>query len=95
MFGPIRLWNNEYAKSHPVVENKDAKIAQEQALDVKALMEDQRHYELTYKGDIQNGAVLLGQSIGIIKEVSSVKDIINDVVKGAEAAIKRISALIS
>nr|MDO8087606.1 nitronate monooxygenase [Candidatus Sigynarchaeum springense] len=95
VFGPIRLWNNDYARSHPVVENKDAKIAQEQSIDAKALMEDQRHYELTYKGDIQNGAVLLGQSIGIIKEVSSVKDIIDDVVKGAEAAIKRINALIS
>ncbi len=98
-FGPIRLWNNEYAKSHPVVENKDAKLAQEQQIDQKdmlaALLEEARHYELVYHGDIEHGAVLLGQSIGIIGEIKGVKDIIDNVVKGAEAAIKRISALIS
>jgi NAD(P)H-dependent flavin oxidoreductase YrpB (nitropropane dioxygenase family) len=95
VFGPIRLWNNEYAKSHPVVENKDAKLAQEQGIDVKALMEENKHYELTYKGDVDHGAVLLGQSIGVIGEIKGVKDIIDDVVKGAEAAIKRVNALIS
>jgi NAD(P)H-dependent flavin oxidoreductase YrpB (nitropropane dioxygenase family) len=95
VFGPIRLWNNEYAKHHPVVENKDAKLAQEQGIDAKALLQENQSYELTYKGDIDHGAVLLGQSIGIIKDIKRVKDIIDDVVKGAEQAIKRINALVS
>jgi len=77
------------------VENKEAKLAQEQGIDVKALMEENRHYELTYRGDIDHGAVLLGQSIGIIDDIKSVKDILDDVVKGAEASIKRINSLIS
>jgi enoyl-[acyl-carrier protein] reductase II len=94
MFGPIRLWNNDYAKSHKLVENKEAKMEQEKGLDAAALLEEQRHYELTYHGDIQNGAVLLGQSIGIIKSIKSVKDIIDDIMTGAEKAIKRVMSTI-
>lgn len=90
MFGPIRLWNNEYAKTHKLVENKEAKMEQEKGMDVKALLEEQRHYEMTYHGDIQNGAVLLGQSIGIIKSIKPVKDIMDDVITNAEKAIKRV-----
>jgi len=94
MFGPIRLWNNDYAKTHKLVENKEAKMEQEKGLDAAGLEEEKRHYELTYHGDIQNGAVLLGQSIGIIKSIKSVKDIIDDIMTGAEKAIKRVMSTI-
>ncbi|MHA1730747.1 MAG: NAD(P)H-dependent flavin oxidoreductase [Promethearchaeota archaeon] len=95
MFGPIRLWKNEYAKTHQLVENKEAKIAQEEAMDIEALLEEQKHYELTYHGDIEQGAVLLGQSIGIIEAIESVPDIMEKIAKGAEAAIKRLSGMIA
>ncbi|MBD3187584.1 hypothetical protein GF325_12190 [Candidatus Bathyarchaeota archaeon] len=65
----------------------------EAQMDAKALLEEQKHYELTYRGDIENGAVLLGQSIGIIKQIKKVPDIIQEVVKEAEIAIKRVSSL--
>ena len=35
-------------------------------------MEDQKHYEMTYDGDIEEGAVLLGQCIGVINSIDSV-----------------------
>ncbi len=94
VFGPIRLWNNDYAKTHQLVDNKEAKMAQEQQMDAAALLKDQEHYVLTYKGDIKNGAVLLGQSIGIINSIDSVGDIIDSIMKGAENAIRRVSGLL-
>jgi NAD(P)H-dependent flavin oxidoreductase YrpB (nitropropane dioxygenase family) len=94
VFGPIRLWNNPYAKTHQLVENKEAKMAQEAEMDVQALLEDQRHYELTYHGDTENGAVLLGQSGGIIDSVESVPDILENITKAAEAAIQRMAGLL-
>jgi enoyl-[acyl-carrier protein] reductase II len=52
-------------------------------------------YALTYTGDIKNGAVLLGQSIGIIDSIESVRDIIENIMRDAESAIKRIHSMIS
>lgn len=94
VFGPIRLWKNEYAQTHELVEDKAAKMALEQQMDVKALLEEQKHYELTYHGDIDQGAVLLGQSIGIINQIESVPDIMENVMKDAEAALKNAVGLI-
>ena len=95
VFGPIRLFNNDYAKTHPLVGSKEDKIAQEQTMDAMALLDDNHHYELTYHGDVQNGAVLLGQSIGIIKDgIKPVPEIIEMIMQDAEASIKRIASQI-
>ena len=87
--GPIRLWKNKYSASHGLVADKEEKMAEEQALTAEALIEDQKHYEITYNGDIEDGAVLLGQSIGIIDSIESVSDIVNDIVGGAENLLKK------
>jgi enoyl-[acyl-carrier protein] reductase II len=95
VFGPIRLWNNPYAKSHELVKNKEEKMAKEADMDATALLADQKHYEMAYHGDIQDGAVLLGQSIGVIDSIDGVKDILDSVMKGAEAAINKIKGYLS
>jgi enoyl-[acyl-carrier protein] reductase II len=94
VFGPIRLWKNDYAKGHKLVENKEEKISMEDSMDAQALLADQKHYEMTYHGDIKDGAVLLGQSIGIIKDISSVQDILDNIMNGAEQAINRIKDML-
>jgi NAD(P)H-dependent flavin oxidoreductase YrpB (nitropropane dioxygenase family) len=43
---------------------------------------------MTYDGNIEEGAVLLGQSIGLIDSIDSVKDIIEGIVKKAEERLK-------
>lgn len=88
VFGPIRLWKNKYSENHDLVNNKEEKLAKEQQMTVEILMEDQKHYEMTYEGDIENGAVLLGQSIGIIDEISSVRSIIENIIGEAEEILK-------
>ena len=48
----------------------------------------------TYEGDVENGYVLLGQSIGIIDKVDSVSDIMERVIKDAEKALKKASGFV-
>ncbi|MFW9941900.1 MAG: NAD(P)H-dependent flavin oxidoreductase [Candidatus Thorarchaeota archaeon] len=88
-FGPIRLYKNKYALAHPAPQSKEEMIAYEKSLTLEQMAKDAGAYDRVYNGDTENGAVLLGQSIGIIDSIDDVNDIISRVIKEAEAAIKR------
>ncbi|MFX1455964.1 MAG: NAD(P)H-dependent flavin oxidoreductase [Promethearchaeota archaeon] len=97
--GPIRLWKNEYSLHHGLVADKEEKIAEEQARAalsredmIKEYIESANAYLAAYRGDVKSGAVLLGQSIGIINSIESVSDIINNIVSKAEKLIKNVAA---
>jgi len=92
--GPIRLWKNEYSLHHGLVSDKDAKMAEEAAMSQEDIIEEGRAYEAAYLGDINSGAVLLGQSIGVIKSLESVKEIIEDIVQEAEKRLKNAHSYI-
>jgi NAD(P)H-dependent flavin oxidoreductase YrpB (nitropropane dioxygenase family) len=94
VLGPIRLWKNQYSLHHGVVSSKEEKMALEAQITPQMAMEDQKHYEMTYDGDIEEGAVLLGQSIGVINSIDNVQDIINNIVKGAEKRLKEANSCI-
>ena len=94
VLGPIRLWNNKYSLDHGVVKSKEEKMALEAQITPKMVMEDQKHYEMTYEGNIDDGAVLLGQSIGLISSIDSVQDIINNIVIDAEKKLKEVGMCI-
>jgi len=94
VLGPIRLWRNEYALSHDAVSSKEEKMALETQITPEKALEDQKHYEMTYEGNISEGAVLLGQSIGLIESIDSVKDIMDSIAKTTENYLKKASQLI-
>lgn len=94
VLGPIRLWKNNYSLHHGVVTSKEEKMALEAQLTPERALEDQKHYEMTYEGDIDDGAVLLGQSIGTINSIESVKNIMDDMVKTAEKALHNASKMV-
>lgn len=87
--GPIRLWKNEYSLHHDLVSGKDEKMAQEAEMTTQDVIEEGKAYEAAYKGDIESGAVLLGQSIGIIDRIKKVSEIINKIVIDAEKHLKK------
>ena len=89
--GPIRLWKNEYSLHHGLVASKEEKMAEEAGFTMEDLIETGKKYEAAYKGDITSGAVLLGQSIGIINAVKKVSNIIESIIADAEKRIKAIS----
>ncbi|MFX1418288.1 MAG: NAD(P)H-dependent flavin oxidoreductase [Promethearchaeota archaeon] len=94
VLGPIRLWKNNYSLHHGVVSSKEEKMAMEAQITPEMAMEDQKHYEMTYAGNIEDGAVLLGQSIGMISSVDSVHEIISNIVRDAEKRLKEASTCI-
>ncbi len=97
--GTIRLWRNKYALSKGLVRSKEEKMAEEKALvdhrtDIskedlaEELRKDAYAAFAAYQGDMENGAVLIGQSIGIVNQIDSVSDIIETIIKDAEKALK-------
>ncbi len=94
VLGPIRLWKNNYSLHHGVVSSKEEKLAMEAQITPAMALEDQKFYEITYDGNINDGAVLLGQSIGMINSIESVQEIIDDIVKGAEKRLKEAHSYI-
>jgi NAD(P)H-dependent flavin oxidoreductase YrpB (nitropropane dioxygenase family) len=93
-FGPIRLWKNEFTKSHALVATKEEKMAEENEMSAEDLIHEKNSYEVTYNGDIQHGAVLLGQSIGIINAIENVPDIIARIMKEAEGSLKSAASFL-
>jgi len=93
-FGPIRLYKNKYALAHPAPQSKEEMIAYEKSLTLEQMTRDAGAYDRVYNGDTEEGAVLLGQSIGIIDSIDDVNDIIKRVIKEAEAAIKSNNSMI-
>ncbi|MHA1727729.1 MAG: NAD(P)H-dependent flavin oxidoreductase [Promethearchaeota archaeon] len=99
--GLIRLWKNTYSLSHGAVSSKDEKMAEEAKV-AKMSPEELRQYYLdmanaylaAYRGDTDSGAVLLGQSIGIINSIEKVSDIINTIINDAETSMKKSVAYI-
>jgi enoyl-[acyl-carrier protein] reductase II len=89
VLGPIRLWKNDYSlRTHSgLVANKEEKMATESAKTTEELAEAARAYDLAYQGNVNDGAVLLGQSIGLIDDIESVSTIINKIIKDAEKAV--------
>ncbi|MFX0034344.1 MAG: NAD(P)H-dependent flavin oxidoreductase [Candidatus Hermodarchaeota archaeon] len=92
--GPIRLWKNEYSLHHGLVSDKEAKMAEEAAMTQEDIIAEGKAYEAAYTGDINSGAVLLGQSIGIIKSVETVKKIVEDIVQDAEKSLRKAHSFI-
>lgn len=97
--GTIRLWKNKFSLAKGLVKTKEEKIAEEKATvaNRNAMSEEKLREELrkdaiaafaAYDGDVENGYVLLGQSIGIVDRIESVADIIENVIKDAEIALK-------
>ncbi|MHA1343552.1 MAG: NAD(P)H-dependent flavin oxidoreductase [Promethearchaeota archaeon] len=94
-FGPIRLLKNKYALEHGKILTKEEKVAQEAGFSMEELNEEMERYELIYKGDVENGAVLVGQSIGLIDSEGDVDDIISSFSNKAEQLLKKAVLKIS
>ncbi|MFX1308406.1 MAG: NAD(P)H-dependent flavin oxidoreductase [Promethearchaeota archaeon] len=93
-FGPIRLYKNKYALAHPAPSSKEEMLAYEESITPEQRVHDLGAYDRVYNGDTETGAVLLGQSIGIIDSIDDVNDIINRIIKDAETTIKKNNSML-
>ncbi|MHA1489239.1 MAG: NAD(P)H-dependent flavin oxidoreductase [Promethearchaeota archaeon] len=95
-FGPIRLLKNKYCLEHGVVMSKNEKIAQESVYDLDGFLEDLEKYMIVYtEGDVENGAIPVGQTVGLIDSLMDVDDIITSFTKEAEKKLKNLVSKIS
>ncbi|MFX1310594.1 MAG: NAD(P)H-dependent flavin oxidoreductase, partial [Promethearchaeota archaeon] len=95
-FGPIRLLKNKYCLDHGVVMTKEEKISQELAYDMDTYLKDLIAYELVYtKGDTVDGAIPVGQTVGLIDSILDVDDIVSGFTKEAEKILKKLCSNIS
>ena len=93
-FGPIRLFKNKYALSHPAPSSKEEMVAYEESITPEQRAKDLGAYDRVYSGDMETGAVLLGQSIGIIDSIDGVNEIIERIMKEAESAIRKNASML-
>jgi enoyl-[acyl-carrier protein] reductase II len=89
--GPVRLWKNNYSLERDLVADKGEKMTKESTMTMDELTAAAQAYELAYEGNVEDGAVLLGQSIGLIDSVDSVSEIIEKLVGDAKIAVEKIT----
>ncbi len=95
-FGPIRLLKNEYSKTHgSPVPDREARMAEESSMTADDLLDEMERYELVYKGNVQKGPILVGQTIGGIDSIPTVKEVVDSIIKEAEMRLKAVSKLVS
>jgi NAD(P)H-dependent flavin oxidoreductase YrpB (nitropropane dioxygenase family) len=96
-FGPIRLFKNKYCLEHGKTLSKEEKLAQENEIpDIDSYFEDLHKYEIVYlDGDVDEGAVPVGQSCGLINSINDVDDIVSGFTKKAENLLKKIGSNIT
>lgn len=103
--GTIRLWKNKFSLAKGLVKSKEEKMDEEKAKRdgltsmsrenmLAELKRDRDANYAIYDGDVDNGYVLLGQSIGIVESIESVSDIIEKCIKDAEIALRKASSYI-
>ncbi|MHA2226968.1 MAG: NAD(P)H-dependent flavin oxidoreductase [Candidatus Hodarchaeales archaeon] len=92
--GPVRLWKNRYSLQQTLIASKEEKLTKESLMNNDQLIKVAKAYDLTYEGNIDDGAVLVGQSIGLIDNIESVSDIIEKIVSDAKITLKKAGKLI-
>ena len=100
-FGPIRLLINKYARGHPLKMSREERVAMEKsagaggstdiASSSEAFQRDLMAYDLVYEGNVEDGAVLCGQTICGIKDLPTVAEVIKRIMAEAEDQIRKVS----
>ncbi len=88
VLGPIRLWKNKYCMSKKLVGSKEELVAMEKEITMEDRINSGKHYLGVLDGDVENTAVLLGQSAGIVNSLESISDIISTITSDAEKLLK-------
>ncbi len=94
VLAPIRLWRNKYSLHHDLVASKEEKMASEQGLTLEDLLKINKSYEMAYDGNITDGAVPLGQSIGAINSIDKVSAIVDSIIETAEKYLKKATNIV-
>lgn len=81
---PVRVIKNKFAKEYVKMESEEVPFEELEKLGAGRLR------LAVAEGDIANGSLMAGQISGMIKDIKSCKDIIEDIIKEAEEELNRL-----
>lgn len=85
---PVRVLKNYFTKEYQTLENSGASLEALEAMGVGRL-------RIAVKdGDVRNGSVMSGQIAGMITDIKSCKDIIEDMITQTQSVVSRLSTLV-
>src|SRR5699024_1977865 len=81
---PVRVIKNRFSKEYIKLEKEEVPFEELEELGAGRL-------RLAVKeGDIDNGSLMAGQISGMIKDIKSCEEIINDIIKDAEKELNKL-----
>ncbi|MFX1363832.1 MAG: NAD(P)H-dependent flavin oxidoreductase [Promethearchaeota archaeon] len=83
-----RVWRNKAAETIIELESKKAPLE-----DIVQVASGQNALKMYREGDIDAGMVSCGQGVGIVKDIPSVKDLLDRIMKEAEKIISKLNNL--
>lgn len=81
---PVRVITNKFTRDYEAMEKKGASPEELEAMGAGTLRIAAR------EGDVDNGSVMIGQIAGMVKDIKSVDEIIQDIVGGIPAVLSGI-----
>lgn len=82
---PVRLYKNKFAGEAVNAENSCMPHEE-----LRTLLGVKREMKGIFEGDIDEGELEMGQSSGLIKEIKSVKDVVQDLLKEYNEAVNKL-----
>lgn len=81
---PVRVITNKFTRDYEAMEKKGASPEELEAMGAGTLRIAAR------EGDVDNGSVMIGQIAGMVKDIKTVDEIIQDIVSGIPAVLSGI-----
>jgi len=82
---PIRAIHNEAVNSVAELEHQGATLEQ-----LMTIISGKNGRRCWYEGDLQGGMQAVGQCVGLVNEIKSVREIIDEIISGSEGILKRL-----
>ncbi len=83
---PARVIANKLTRTYLEMEAAGASAEELEKLGVGSL------HKATHEGDVENGSVMIGQISGMLEDIKSVQEIIDDIVNGLPAAVANLQS---
>lgn len=84
---PVRVIGNKLTREYMELEKNGASVETLEQLGAGKL------HLASHKGDVQNGSVMIGQISGLLSDIKSVGDIVQDLVQGVPSVVARMQKI--
>jgi len=83
---PVRLYKNHFGLEADSKEKSGASVEE-----MRELLGSKREMNGIFNGDLEEGELEMGQSSGLVKDIKSVKDVVNELLKQYDEAVSSLA----